>query len=111
MQILERQHDRLNLCARAANCRRRNSSGAKAGVRACGRGMSRSGASKETFSAGSSLTCANALSNSASRRSAGTSAPPKRARPHSAIGCSGVFCKSCEQLHSTQVCGTSPSRA
>ena len=60
------------------------------------------------FSAGSSLTCASELSSSASRRSAGTSAPPKRWRPHSAIGCSGVFCKSCEQLHSTQVCGVSP---
>src|SRR6516165_3358809 len=34
------------------------------------------------------------------RRSAGTSAPPNRWRPHSAIGCSGVFCKSCEQPHS-----------
>ena len=41
----------------------------------------------------------------------GTSAPPKRWRPHSAIGCSGVFCRSCEQLHSTQVCGVSASRA
>ena len=69
--------------------------------------MSRSGASKGTFSAGSSLTCASELSRSASRRSAGTSAPPKRWRPHSAIGCSGVFCRSCEQLHSTQVCGVS----
>ena len=28
-----------------------------------------------------------------------------------ANGCSGVFCKSCEQLHSPQVCGTSRSRA
>ena len=24
-------------------------------------------------------------------------------RPHSVIGCSGGFCKSCEELHSTQV--------
>jgi hypothetical protein len=23
------------------------------------------------------------------------------------IGCSGVFCESCEQLHSSQVCGVS----
>ena len=29
------------------------------------------------------------------------------ARPHSAIGWSGVFCRSCEALHSTQVCGVS----
>ena len=37
--------------------------------------------------------------------------PPKRCRPHSAIGCSGVFCRSCEALHSTQVCGVSASCA
>ena len=78
-----------------------------------------------TISAGSSLTWLSELSRSARRRSMGTSAPPKRSwhrcstcrcprigcwRPHSAIGCSGVFCKSCEQLHSTQVCGMSASR-
>ena len=80
-------------------------------MRSFGRGMSRSGASKGTFSAGSSLISVRVFSRSASRRSAGTSAPPKRWRPHSAIGCSGVFCKSCEQFHSTQVCGTSRSRA
>ena len=95
----------------AANCRRRNSSGAKIGLRSGGTGMSRSGASKGTFSAGSSLISARVFSRSESRRSAGTSAPPNRWRPHSAIGCSGVFCKSCEQLHSTQVCGVSRSRA
>jgi hypothetical protein len=39
-----------------------------------------------------------------------TSAPPKRCRPHSAIGCSGVFCRSCEQLHSTQVDWPRPIR-
>src|SRR5262249_12621712 len=38
------------------------------------------------------------------------SAPPNRWRLHSAIGCKGGFCKSCEQLHSTQVCGVSRSR-
>ena len=32
-------------------------------------------------------------------------------RPHSARGCSGVFCRSCEATHSTQVCGVSASRA
>jgi hypothetical protein len=37
--------------------------------------------------------------------------PPNRSRPNSAIGCSGVFCRSCEQLHSTQVCGVSRRRA
>ena len=117
MQILERQHQRLRLApaitqfVRAASCRRRNSSAAKAGTRSIGSGMSRSGASKGRFSAGSSLTCASELSSSARRCAAGTSAPPKRWRPHSAIGCSGVFCRSCEQLHSTQVCGVSASRA
>ena len=37
-------------------------------------------------------------SRSARRCSAGASTP-KRCRPHSAIGCSGVFCRSCEALH------------
>jgi hypothetical protein len=94
----------------AASCRRRNSSGAKAAARSFGSGISRRGASNDTLSAGSSFTCASELSRSARRRSAGTSAPPKRCRPHSAIGCSGVFWRSCEQLHSTQVCGVSESR-
>ena len=52
---------------------------------------------------------ANVFSRSARRCSAGTSAP-NRCRPHSAIGCSGVFCNSCDDDHSTQVCGVSPSR-
>ena len=43
------------------------------------------------------------------RRSA--SAPPKRSLPHSASGCRGVFCRSCEEAHSTQVCGVSASLA
>ena len=94
----------------AANCRRRNSSGAKAGTCSCDSGMSKSGASKGTFSTGSSLTWASELSSSARRCSPGTSAPPNRCRPHSAIGWSGVFCNSCEQVHSLQVCGVSRSR-
>ncbi len=52
----------------------------------------------------------NVSSRSARRCSAGASAP-KRSLPHSAIGWSGVFCRSCEALHSTQVCGVSASRA
>ena len=51
------------------------------------------------------------FSRSASRCSSGASGPPKRSRPHSATGCSGVFCNSCDDDHSTQVCGVSPSRA
>ena len=70
-----------------------------------------SGASNGTFSAGSNLTSIREFSRSTRRVSAGTSAPPNRWRPHSVIGCSGVFCRSWEQLHSTQVCGVSPSRA
>ena len=50
---------------------------------------------------------AQRVSRSARRCSAGSVRPPKRSRPHSAIGCSGVFCRSCEALHSTQVCGVS----
>ena len=42
-------------------------------------------------------------------RATGRSAP-KRWRPHSAIGCSGVFCNNCDDDHSTQVCGVSPRR-
>jgi hypothetical protein len=34
---------------------------------------------------------------------------PKRWRPHSAMGCNGVLCRSWEQFHSVQVCGTSRS--
>ena len=114
MQILEGEHDRLRPRARhhpigqrrqlpaaqflGREFRRRVPPAAecRAAARASG-----------TYSAGSSLISASVFSRSASRRSAGTSAPPKRCRPHSAIGCSGVFCRSCEQLHSTQVCGVS----
>ena len=38
----------------------------------------------------------NVSSRSARRCSAGASKASKRCRPHSAIGCSGVFCSSCE---------------
>jgi hypothetical protein len=48
---------------RAASCRRRNSSAAKAGMRSFGSGISSSGATKGTFSAGSSLTCASEFSS------------------------------------------------
>jgi hypothetical protein len=53
-----------------------------------------SGASSRAFSAGSILDQRESVLQVC--KSAGTSAPPKRWRPHSAIGCSGVFCKSCE---------------
>ena len=38
-------------------------------------------------------------------------ASPKRSLPHSASGCRGVFCRSCEAAHSTQVCGARTSFA
>ena len=113
MQIFNRKHCRLSPRAchqKTGECRKlpaRGSSGAKANARSAGSGMSRSSASKGTFSAGSSLTSASVLSRSARRCSAGTSTLPNRWRPHSVIGCSGVFCNNCEQLHSAQVCGVS----
>jgi hypothetical protein len=95
----------------AVNCRRLNFSGGKSGTRSAGSGISSSGPSRTAFSPASRLTCASELSKSASRCSVGMSAPPKRVRPHSAMGCNGVFCNNCEPHHSTQVCGTSRSRA
>ena len=44
---------------------------------------------------GRGRSAASVPSRSARRCSAGASAPNRR-RPHSAIGCSGVFCRSCE---------------
>jgi hypothetical protein len=51
----------------------------------------------------------NEPSRSASRCSAGAPVA-NRNRPHSAIGCKGVFCRSCDALHSTHVCGVSANR-
>ena len=51
------------------------------------------------------------FSRSARRPSSVASAPPKRSLPHSASGWRGVFCRSCEAAHSTQVCGVSASFA
>ena len=97
--------------ASAASWRLRNSSGDSFSARPGGSGASMTGASRGAYSAGSSPTEPSAASSSARRFSPSTSAPPKRTRPHSAIGCSGVFCNSCEDAHSTQVCGVSASRA
>ncbi len=94
----------------AANCRRRNSSGGRLGTRLAGNGMSTIGASRGAYSAGSRPTNFSVPSRSARRCSAGSSAP-NRWRPHSANGCKGVFCRSCDDDHSTQVCGVSPRRA
>ena len=38
-----------------------------------------------------------------------TSGPPNLTRPHPRIGCSGVFCSNCDELHSTQECRLSAS--
>ena len=93
----------------AASCRRRNSSGASFAARSVGRGMSTSGASRGAYSEASRPMSRSVFSRSARRRSAGSSAP-KRWRPHSAIGCNGVFCKSCDDDSSTKVCGVSAKR-
>ena len=95
----------------AANCRRRSSSGASFATRSSGSGISTSGASRDAYSEASRPISVRVCSRSASGRPSGASAPPKRRRPHSAMGCSGVFCKSCDDDHSAQVCGVSPSRA
>ena len=80
----------------AASCRRRNSSGANFAARSSGSGISTSGASRGAYSAGSRpirpQTCSRGR-RGAVRRAASA---PKRCRPHSAIGCSGVFCRSCD---------------
>ena len=74
--------------------------------------MSTIGASKGAYATASRPTRRRAFSMSARRCSAGRSAP-KRWRPYSVIGCSGVFCtpNNCEDDHSVQVCGVSPSRS
>ena len=94
----------------AANCRRRNSSGAVSvrGPPARGyRPAARAGAHIRLGRGRSAAECSRGR-RGAVRRAASA---PNRWRPHSAIGCSGVFCKSCDDDHSTQVCGVSPSRA
>ena len=73
-------------------------------------GMSRSGTRKETFSAGSILISARVFSRSASCCSAGCSCSPNRWRPHWRWDANGVFCSSCEQLNSVQLCGVSRRR-
>ena len=117
VQILESEHDRLATArppeptpssppiAFAAALPARNSR-ARPAVAGC-RPAARAGA---RIRPGRDRSAASVSSRSARRCSAGASAP-NRWRPHSAIGCSGVFCNSCDALHSTQVCGVSPSLA
>ena len=66
---------------------------AKFAARPGGSGMSTSGASRGAYSAASRPISRKVFSRSARRPSAVASAP-KRSRPHSASGCSGVFCRS-----------------
>jgi hypothetical protein len=94
----------------AASCRRRNSSGASFAARSSGSGMSTSGAIRGAYSEASRPMSRSVFSRSARRRAVGSSAP-KRWRPHSAIGCKGVFCNSCDDDSSTRVWGVSPSVA
>jgi hypothetical protein len=93
----------------AASCRRRSSSGGRLAGRPGGKGMLTRGATSGACSAGSRPISCKVFSRSARRWPAGVSASPKRWRPHSAIGCNGVFCNSCDDENSTQVCGVSPS--
>ena len=101
---------RQNPSVIAASCRRRNSSGAKFAARSSGSAISTSGATKGAYSAAIQADEPQRVLEVGEALSAGTSAP-NRWRPHSAIGCSGVFCNSCDDDHSTQVCGVSASRA
>ena len=96
-----------NHAVTAASCRRRNSSGANFAERSSGNGISTSGAIRGAYSSGSRPTRRKVFSRSARRPSSVASTPPKRCLPHSARGCRGVFCRSCEAAHSTQVCGVS----
>ena len=105
MKVLEREHEEAGLVAPArsratiaASCRLRSSSGTNFGPRSAGSGISSSGARRIAVSCTSSFTWASVVSRSASRLSAATSWPPKRARPHSATGCSGVFCRSWDEF-------------
>ena len=94
----------------AASCRRRNSSGASfADAVLWQRGHRPAARAGARIRLGPGRSDRSVFSRSARRCSAGRSAP-KRWRPHSAIGCSGVFCNSCDDDHSTQVCGVSPRR-
>jgi hypothetical protein len=95
----------------AANCLRRTSSGERPAKRSGGTGMSTIGASRGACFAASSLTAARSDSSSASRRSGATSGPPNLVRPHPTTGCSGVFCNSCDELHSIHECLVSRSLA
>ena len=82
---------------------------ARSSARSAGSGISTSGASSVAFP-GVELYQPSVLEVGETPLG-GASAPPKRARPHSATGCRGVFCRSCDAFHSTQVCGVSASLA
>ena len=74
-------------------------------------GMSTIGASRGACFAASSLTAARSDSSSASAPLMTTSGPPNLVRPHPTTGCSGVFCNSCDELHSIHECLVSRSLA
>ena len=95
----------------AASCRRRNSSGVRLAALSLDSGMSTSGASSGAYSLASKPISLRVFSRSARRLSAGSPAP-NRWRPHSATGCIGVFCSSCDDDDSSsEACGTSTSWA
>ena len=113
VQVLEGERDGCERApartqaASAASCRRRNSSGASFAARPCRqRDVDQRGEQGRIFGGVEAdqpqraLEVGEALLRGSLRRRTA-------ARPHSAIGCSGVFCRSCDALHSTQVCGVS----
>ena len=116
VQVLEGEHNRLGPRARQKPGRHRRQLPSpqflgrefRRAVRGQ-RNVDAAARARAQYSAGSRPISRSVFSRSARRCSAGASWPPKRSRPHSAIGCSGVFCRSCEALHSIQVCGVSPS--
>ena len=117
VQVLEGEHDRLRpRPARihaiiAASCRRRNSSGANFAARSAGNGISTSGASKrrvfgwvEPDQTQRVLEVGEALfGRQHPRRSA--------AGPIRRLDAAAYSAKAATTIHSTQVCGVSPSRA
>ena len=113
LQVLDRQERAAGCASRRSPIRPSPPFGPpnllrrKPGKRSGGTGMPTIGASSGASFAASSLTSARSASSSASRLPAGTSDPPNRTRPHPSKGWNGVFCKSWEELHSTQECGLS----
>ena len=117
MQVLERERDGLraasprprNHATRAANCRRRNSSGASFATRSSGNGTSTSGASNGAYSVGSRPIQTRVFSRSASRRSARLIHAKALATPFGDPDAKAYSAGVADDDNSTKVCGVSPS--